>query len=378
MQRGGLDPRQVPITGHEAKCLKIVKDLQSLQSSNLIANDAGFIGVQGYDNIIAHPVSLESVINRVNGKGARGVQKYTYLNDFATDVRRIFGNFIRYNYLADPHTVKLRKDVLKVLFKFEQLWLDLIKGIDATKPGMYYKLPLPELKWCLIAFEEVVKYQIAPKVHVVDNFIYPIHVYYPLGTPGHKEYCSIVAHPISVADIISRFTEAEYADLDQLKDDLDLLVNNCSKYWSRPGKDDMGPGLIESAMKLQEVFLKSLKASETEWKAKQPISGPVSLMPQLDTAPAATASAAPVAKAATPTAAPMLTLSLGGGKGGGKGAKGSLSAGNSSGAIAATVAAPLSGKHYSYCGTALAAPWRVQVLNILRHNVFCQITSWEG
>jgi hypothetical protein len=317
MQRGGLDPRQVAITGHEARCLKIVKELQSLQSASLIASDAGFASVGGYENLIPHPISLESVSNRINGKGTRGVQRYTYLNDFATDVRRIFGNFVRFNYHADAQTVKMRKDVLKALFKFEQMWLDFTRGIDAVTPGMYFKCPLPELKWCLLAFEEVVKcnMSVQPGVlkHLVDDFIFPIHIYYASGSPEHKEYCSIVARPISFAEIVTKFTEAQYSTLEQVKDDVDLLVDNCSKFWSRPGKEDLGPGLIAGAMRLQEAFLKSLKSSEAELRAKPSATSAVSLMPQLRPTPAAVV---PVQLAAP---APVLTLSLGA-----KGSKGKL------------------------------------------------------
>jgi hypothetical protein len=307
MQRGGLDPRQVPLAGHEAKCLKIIKDVQPIGTVSLVAEDSGFESVPSYRTIIPHPISLASVADKVTGKGVSGT-KYTYLNDFALDFRRIVGNFYRFNYFADALTAKNRKEVVKILFKFEQCWQGLISELEATRPGMYYKQPLPELKWALAAFDDAVKTKDETGAYLIDSFILPIQLC--ITDPVElKAYKKVVKRPISFGEIISNIAEAAYDTLDQVKDDVDRMVNNCSTYWSGQDKGDLGPALIRGALKLQEAFLKSLSASEKAWQAKP--SGALSLMPHYipGSAPAVAAAPAPATPAIQPAS---LTLSLGG------------------------------------------------------------------
>ena len=328
MQRGGIDPRQVTLAGNEARCQKIIKDLQSMSGAALVLSDAGFEGVDNYTLYIPHPISLGSVSNKINAKGNA---KYTYLNDFALDVRRIFGNFARFNYYADPHTIKMRKDVLKVLYKFESLWQDLIKDFEKTSPGMFFVQPLPELKWCLSAFDEAVKAKVPNEPRfLIDDFIHPIKLY--ITDPVEmKAYRSLVKKPISFAEILSKLIECDYDSLDQVKDDVDLIVNNCSIYWSRDTKREIGEEIIKNAMKLQAVFLKSLKASEEECMKKP--TGALSLMPRFT----------PLPTLPPPVAAPVLTLSMGSGKnsGGSKGKSSSSSASSSASSAASGLKSPI-------------------------------------
>jgi hypothetical protein len=332
MQRGGLDPRQVPLAGHEAKCLKIIKDVEPIGTVSLVAEDAGFESVPSYRTIIPHPISLASVADKVTGKGASGA-KYTYLNDFALDFRRIVGNFYRFNYFADALTAKNRKEVVKILFKFEQCWQSLISELEATRPGMYYKQPLPELKWALAAFDDAVKTKDETGAYLIDSFILPIQLCITDPTEL-KAYKKVVKRPISFGEIVSNIAEAAYDTLDQVKDDVDRMVNNCSTYWSGQDKGDLGPALIRGALKLQEAFLKSLSASEKAWQAKP--SGPLSLLPHYipGSAPApAPVAVAPAAQSAT------LTFSLGG-KGGSKSKAVAASASSSAVAVAPPAATP--------------------------------------
>ena len=219
----------------------------------------------------------------------------------------------------------MRKDVLKVLYKFESLWQDLIKDFEKTSPGMFFVQPLPELKWCLSAFDEAVKAKVPNEPRfLIDDFIHPIKLY--ITDPVEmKAYRSLVKKPISFAEILSKLIECDYDSLDHVKDDVDLIVNNCSIYWSRDAKREIGEEIIKNAMKLQAVFLKSLKASEEECMKKP--TGALSLMPRFTPLPT-------LPTLPPPVAAPVLTLSMGSGKnsGGSKGKSSSSSASSASSA----------------------------------------------
>ena len=197
MQRGGLDPRQVPLQGYEARCDKILKDLEAMPGATFVSNDAQFAGILDYKKIIKEPRSIEYVRNHVFGtkSGGGGALKYTYLNDFALDVRRICGNFLRFNYYAD--SVKLRKDMTRILLKFEQWWYELHQEIDATQPGMFFTQPLPELRWCLQAYDDAIKVKLPPivsggePVYPIGAFIYAMDYCFP-NPKDYKEYKSVV------------------------------------------------------------------------------------------------------------------------------------------------------------------------------------------
>jgi hypothetical protein len=45
-------------------------------------------------------------------------------------------------------------------------------------------------------------------------------------------YRNTVTTPMSFAQIISKLTQCEYRDLQELKLDVDLVVSNCSLFWS--------------------------------------------------------------------------------------------------------------------------------------------------
>lgn len=237
-----------------------------MSCASYVATDACFANVQNYTTLIPFPTSFETVNNRIQGKGSGQVKKYTYLNDFALDIRRICGNFFRFNYFADPITVKNRKDFARILFKFEQSWLDLQAEIDQSQKGMYFTQPLPQLKWCLAAFDETVKVKVGEK-HPIDDFIHPISFYFP-NPVDLKIYKASVKNPMCFAEILSNMVECVYGALEQVTDDVDAIVSNCSTYWSRGVADKVvGGELIKSALQLQTAFLKSIKASETAHEA---------------------------------------------------------------------------------------------------------------
>jgi hypothetical protein len=237
MLKGQSDPRQVLFASYEARCTKIVKEISAIQIAKYFESASGYESLPHYKLRIPHPTSFADVKSRIEGlpigKTSKKSTKYVYLNDFALDVRRIVGNSIRFNYQADSVTKSIRKEVLKVLWKFESLWLTLLKEIDRTTPNMYFTQPLPELKYGLLAYEELVKQtsHAGEGVFAVDAFIDPVSV--TIQDPvALKGYLKVVSRPLSFGEILSKLIECEYDVLDELMEDVDLIVNNCSNYWS--------------------------------------------------------------------------------------------------------------------------------------------------
>ena len=83
------------------------------------------------------------------------VGRYSNHNEFARDVRRCVGNFLHYNF--GPGNSKMRRDVGRVLSNFEDKWKALRIDVQKGNPSIFFSEPLPELKECLLALEDVMK-----------------------------------------------------------------------------------------------------------------------------------------------------------------------------------------------------------------------------
>lgn len=83
---------QMKLKPYKTQCEKILNDIRGQKGSNFIESDAGFSQLADYERKIPNPLSLFGVKKKLESN------KYHILNEFATDVRTIFGNFARYNY----------------------------------------------------------------------------------------------------------------------------------------------------------------------------------------------------------------------------------------------------------------------------------------
>jgi len=271
------DPRQVLINGYESRCLKIVKELSSLPGSVYVIPDVDLISYPDYPKRVPHIMSFNRITSTLSISGNNNSsssssnnnsnKKYIYLNEFALDVRRIAANFLRYNYYVSSSYVKLRKDILKLLYKFEELWYAFQVEIGDVGRGMFFSQPLLELKTCLSAVEEVAKTQSSasassPKdsfsttlLYAIDSFMNPIDFY--LSGNDLKQYRQLVKTPVCFGDIVSKLVECSYLHIDELKGDLEAMVDNCFKFWSvQPDDARRGQIYIQDAKLLQAAFLK--------------------------------------------------------------------------------------------------------------------------
>jgi hypothetical protein len=278
------DPRQVLINGYESRCLKIVKELSSLPGSIYVIPDVDLSTYPDYPKRVPHIMSFSRITSTLNntgnnnGSSSSSNKKYIYLNEFALDVRRIAANFLRYNYYVSSSYVKLRKDILRLLYKFEELWYAFRLEIGDVGRGMFFTQPLLELKACLSAVEEVVKTLSSASsptskdnsstalLYAIDSFMNPIDFY--LSGNDLKQYRQIVKAPLCFGDIISKLAECSYMHIDELKGDLEVIVSNCCKFWSvQPDDATRGQTYIKDAKLLQAAFLKVVNSINYDLKS---------------------------------------------------------------------------------------------------------------
>jgi len=277
------DPRQVLINGYESRCLKIVKELSSLPGSIYVIPDVDLSTYPDYLKRVPHIMSFSRITSTLNNSGnnnssSSSNKKYIYLNEFALDVRRIAANFLRYNYYVSSSYVKLRKDILRLLYKFEELWYAFQLEIGDVGRGMFFTQPLLELKACLSAVEEVVKTLSSASspsskdssstalLYAIDSFMNPIDFY--MSGNDLKQYRQIVKAPLCFGDIISKLAECSYMHIDELKGDLEIMVSNCCKFWSvQPDDATRGQTYIKDAKLLQAAFLKVVNSINYDLKS---------------------------------------------------------------------------------------------------------------
>ncbi|KAJ1398721.1 hypothetical protein B484DRAFT_406555, partial [Ochromonadaceae sp. CCMP2298] len=226
MFRGGLDPRQVPIQGLEGRCNAFLDEISKRGVCRYMLLDAGFLGVDDYEP--SAPAGAGAA-RPGQGVGRGQGDKYLYANEFAFDVRRVLGNFLRYNF-----DLKARRSSADVLLRFEQWWAALQQELQASTPGhFYFQQPLPELRWLLAAYDELVKIKL-------------------------QNYLALVPSPICYGDIVSAAVEGECANFASLKADVRRIHANCTIYWSQ---EQGGQAVIDDALRLEKALLGSLESS---------------------------------------------------------------------------------------------------------------------
>ena len=57
------------------------------------------------------------------------------------------------------------------------------------------------------------------------------------GSDVYSVYCQIIKQPIDFGTIISKLIECEYNNINELKNDIELMVSNCEIYWSQKGNE---------------------------------------------------------------------------------------------------------------------------------------------
>jgi hypothetical protein len=108
-----------------AICEKIVHDIMNLNElTKTLQRPVDLVAYSDYTTIIRHPVYFDLILDRIKGRAKEPLRKYANLNQYALDMRRLFSNFIVYNYVYS--SARYRKQIITALTKFEQKWRDVI------------------------------------------------------------------------------------------------------------------------------------------------------------------------------------------------------------------------------------------------------------
>lgn len=108
-----------------ATCEKIMNDIMNLNElTKTLQRPIDLVAYSDYPTLIRHPVYFDLILDRIRGRAKEPPKKYSTINQFSLDMRRLFSNFIIYNYVFS--SARYRKQIITALTKFEQRWREVI------------------------------------------------------------------------------------------------------------------------------------------------------------------------------------------------------------------------------------------------------------
>ena len=233
----------------EARCEALLVELERMASSTWFTSFLDPAALPNYSALVPEPMDLVRIRRKLGTSKPRGTggggtggstARYSSHNGFATDVRKMIGNFLRYNSV--PGMKKERAAVQTLLHRFETLWQKLATDVAAEHPAMAapgaFMPPSPHLKELLAAVEEGLK--VPSCWSVVEGtaaagqaaaFFMSLEHSFP-DPPAQKKYRATVGRAVFFGDVVGSVVEGRYVSPQQAAEDLHLMADNTRIYWA--------------------------------------------------------------------------------------------------------------------------------------------------
>ena len=262
---GGL-----PMTpARKAQCWKILNGLKRRKANSIVwfekpVSDKKLI--QDYKAKIKYPMDLSTMQTKLenttfgaggtvgrSGSGSKG--GYTTVAAFVWDIRRIFGNCLRYN--TTNGTGSLRPIAIETLETVDQLCtFFLAKHEHQQNPSPTTPLYPPLLfcwKLCVNVIDTL--YNLTNKEDrnpTAYYFMHPVSFFFGGTLPA--DYLHKAPKPMDFGTVTSQLMEGQYKTLDQFQSDCRLVITNCIAYYG--GMADTS--FCDQASRLSQVLEQQL------------------------------------------------------------------------------------------------------------------------
>lgn len=267
----------VPIVNFGSKCEKIMQSLSGLPNSQLLLAPVNLVTFPDYAIRVPNPIDFSTISSKLPGTSKSSADEsvhYQHHNEFAKDVRRVYGNFVRYNFHSIGITSKLRKEMVANLHKFESFWTALAGQENSGKSQYAFSKPFVYLKQFMQCMEAVFKLPSSSGNNLefaVQWFIDPIRKYF-MDEITYGEYLDIVGgYTMDLGSIISKVVEGDYTSTTELYSDFDLIVSNCEKYWTKMAQKNGSQEItaieavyVNDAKKVHKTFMDTFEAAITK------------------------------------------------------------------------------------------------------------------
>jgi len=241
----------LPMDGkRKAQCLKFLSALKRRQPRDIAwfmkpVNDSRLIN--DYKAKISHPMDLGTLTSKLENN------KFRTVPEFVRDVRRIWGNCLKFNTIAGdsfrPVAAEMTKEAESLLRLFVQ---------EPERPSVMHAYPPLLYCWqlCLNAIEALLGMKNPDDgLQTAHFFLHPASFYF--GGDFPPEYKEKVQRPMDLGTVTSNLMEGLYQTVAAFVADCSLICKNCYTY--NEGKED-GAVLATQAKQLESLMQQQMGA----------------------------------------------------------------------------------------------------------------------
>ena len=258
---GGL-----PMTpARKAQCSKILNGIKRRKAKSVVwfekpVSDKKMI--QDYRAKIKYPMDLSTMQTKLEhttfGVGSNN-KGYTTVAAFILDLRRIFGNCLRYN--TSNGMDSLRPIAVETLEMTDQLLTFFLAKPEFTNNPTANATPLyPPLLFCWKLCVNVIDtlYNLTNREDKHPTAFYFMHpVQYFFGGTLPSDYLQMAPKPMDFGTVTSQLMEGQYTSLDQFESDCKLVLSNCIAYYGGKVENKV---FCDQATRLNQVLQQQLDA----------------------------------------------------------------------------------------------------------------------
>jgi len=218
--------------------------------------------IQDYKAKIKYPMDLSTMQSKLDNTtfgGSSNNKGYTTDAEFVLDLRRIFGNCLRFNTSNGKDS--LRPIAVETLEKVEQISnFFLAKSEFTNKPAANVTPLYPSLLFCWKLCVNVIDtlYNLTnqeDKHHTAFYFMHPVTYYFGGALP--TDYLNKAPRPMDFGTVTSQLMEGQYTSLDQFESDCELVLSNCMAYYGGKAESKV---FCDQAARLNQVLQQQLDA----------------------------------------------------------------------------------------------------------------------
>ena len=227
----------------KAQCFKVLTGLKRRQPDNVVwflKPITDKMVVDDYRAKIPHPIDMGTMSAKLDRN------EYSNVSEFVRDVRRMFGNCLRYNAAA-------RDEFRPVAVAMQSTSEELLSYFLSQAP---YSRLLYCWKLCVSVLDTLLNLTNADDGYQTAHyFLHPVSFY--CGGSFPPDYLSLVKRPMDFGTVTSNLMEGLYTSVNAFCADCRLVLQNCYTYYN--GKED-GHLFVGLANRLEALMTQQLDA----------------------------------------------------------------------------------------------------------------------
>ena len=244
----GPPPPNVMTVNRKIRCMKVLSGLRRRQQRNVVyftqpVSDKTF--VDDYKAKIPNPMDLGTMSQKLER------DQYTSLSEFASDLRRVFGNCLRFNTTKQDSFRPIAVQLLKTVEELLAWFLGKSEAPNHGYPPLLYCWEL-----CINLIDRLLNVSNQTNGHQTAHyFMHPASYFF--GGQFPSDYLSKVPKPMDFGTVTSNLIEGRYQSISAFTADCRLVIDNCLAYY---GTQPDGMEFAQQATHLKALMSQQLVA----------------------------------------------------------------------------------------------------------------------